>query len=55
MNLPYSMDRSILIQADADTVFSFFTDSARWAVWWGAGSTIEPRVGSREDPALEWV
>ncbi len=45
MNLPYSMDRSILIQADVDTVFSFFTDSARWAVWWGAGSTIEPRVG----------
>ena len=45
MNLPYSMNRSILIQADPETVFSFFTDSARWAVWWGAGSTIEPRVG----------
>ena len=35
----------ILIEADRETVFGFFTDSARWAAWWGAGSTIEPRVG----------
>jgi len=45
MNLPFAVDRSILIQADIDTVFSFFTDSDRWATWWGAGSTVEPRVG----------
>ena len=35
----------ILIEADRETVFGFFTDSARWAAWWGAGSTIEPRAG----------
>lgn len=44
-SLPYSVDRSILIEADRDTVFGFFTDSARWATWWGAGSTIDPRPG----------
>jgi len=43
--LPYSVDRSILIEADRETVFSFFTDSARWATWWGAGSTVDPRPG----------
>lgn len=45
MNLPFAVDRSILIQADVETVFSFFTDPARWATWWGAGSTVDPRVG----------
>ena len=44
-SLPYSVDRSILIEADRETVFGFFTDSARWATWWGAGSTIDPRPG----------
>jgi uncharacterized protein YndB with AHSA1/START domain len=44
-SLPYSVDRSILIEADRETVFSFFTDSARWATWWGAGSTVEPHPG----------
>ena len=43
--LAYSVERSILIEADRETVFSFFTDSARWANWWGAGSTVEPKPG----------
>ncbi len=43
--LPHHLDRSILIRAPRATVFSFFTDSARWASWWGAGSTIDPAVG----------
>ena len=43
--LAYAVDRSILIEADRETVFGFFTDSARWAAWWGAGSTIDPRPG----------
>ena len=43
--LPYAVDRSILIEADRETVFNFFTDSARWATWWGAGSTVDPRPG----------
>jgi uncharacterized protein YndB with AHSA1/START domain len=45
MNLPHRLDRNILIRASRDTVFRFFTDSTRWAAWWGAGSTIDPRVG----------
>jgi uncharacterized protein YndB with AHSA1/START domain len=47
MTLPHRLDRSVLIRASRDTVFRFFTDSARWASWWGTGSTIEPRPGGR--------
>jgi len=46
-DLPHRLERSVLIQADARTVFRFFTDNARWARWWGAGSSIEPRPGGR--------
>jgi uncharacterized protein YndB with AHSA1/START domain len=46
-NLPHRLDRSLTIQARRETVFGFFTDSARWASWWGAGSTIDPRPGGR--------
>ncbi len=44
-DLPYTLERSIVIQAAPETVFRYFTDSARWAAWWGAGSTIDPRRG----------
>ncbi|HXT70462.1 MAG TPA: SRPBCC domain-containing protein [Vicinamibacterales bacterium] len=47
MDLPFELDRIIMIEAPPEVVFSFFTDNARWASWWGAGSTIEPRVGGR--------
>jgi uncharacterized protein YndB with AHSA1/START domain len=47
MNLPHRLDRSIVIQASPATVFSFFTETERWAAWWGPGSTIEPRAGGR--------
>jgi uncharacterized protein YndB with AHSA1/START domain len=43
----YGLARRVVIQADPATVYSFFEDSARWASWWGAGSTIEPRVHGR--------
>jgi uncharacterized protein YndB with AHSA1/START domain len=43
--LTHRLDRSVVIQASRETVFRYFTDSARWAKWWGAGSTIDPRVG----------
>jgi len=46
-NLPHRLDRSLLIQARRETVFRFFTDSARWASWWGEGSTIDARPGGR--------
>jgi uncharacterized protein YndB with AHSA1/START domain len=46
-SLPYQIDRTVIIHATPETVFRFFTDSARWAEWWGAGSTIDPRPGGR--------
>jgi uncharacterized protein YndB with AHSA1/START domain len=45
--LPHRLDRSIVIRATPETVFRFFTDNARWASWWGEGSTIEARQGGR--------
>jgi uncharacterized protein YndB with AHSA1/START domain len=45
--LPYQLDRTVLIKAKPETVFRFFTDSARWAGWWGAGSTIDARPGGK--------
>ena len=47
MSFPFQLDRIVTIAAPRETVFGFFTDSARWAAWWGAGSTIDPRVGGR--------
>ncbi len=47
MNLPHRLDRTVVIQATPQIVFSFFTESDRWASWWGAGSTIEPKSGGR--------
>jgi uncharacterized protein YndB with AHSA1/START domain len=46
-NLPHRLDRTLDIRARPETVFRFFTDSARWASWWGQGSTIDPRPGGR--------
>lgn len=46
-DLPFRLDRTIVIGARRETVFGFFTDDARWAKWWGAGSTIDARVGGR--------
>lgn len=47
MQLPYQLERSVVIQAAPETVFRFFSDSARWARWWGAGSTIDARPGGK--------
>jgi uncharacterized protein YndB with AHSA1/START domain len=43
--LPYRLDRSVIIQAPRENVFRFFTDTPRWAAWWGAGSKIDARPG----------
>lgn len=43
--LTESLERTILIRAPRAAVFRYFTDPARWAAWWGAGSTIDPRAG----------
>jgi uncharacterized protein YndB with AHSA1/START domain len=45
--LETTLERTILILAGRETVFRYFTDSARFATWWGAGSTIEGRVGGK--------
>ncbi|MFN7943478.1 MAG: SRPBCC domain-containing protein [Thermoanaerobaculia bacterium] len=45
--LPHALDRRLLIRARPSTVFRYFTDSERWASWWGAGSTIDPVPGGR--------
>lgn len=47
MPLEHRLDRTVVIQASPETVFRYFTESARWAAWWGAGSTIDARVGGR--------
>jgi len=41
----YVVECSVLICARRQTVFRYFTDSKRFADWWGAGSRIEPRPG----------
>lgn len=47
MQLTHQMERFVDIQASPETVFRFFSDSARWARWWGTGSTIEARPGGK--------
>ena len=43
--MSFTVDRTIVIAARRATVFRFFTDPARFARWWGEGSTIDGRVG----------
>lgn len=43
--LAFVLDRTVTIAARRETVFRYFTDSERFAGWWGAGSRIEPRAG----------
>jgi uncharacterized protein YndB with AHSA1/START domain len=43
----HQLERTVVINATPETVFRFFTDTPRWAKWWGAGSTIDPRPGGK--------
>jgi uncharacterized protein YndB with AHSA1/START domain len=43
--LDHALERTIVIAATRRTVFRFFTDSERFAAWWGAGSSIDGRAG----------
>jgi uncharacterized protein YndB with AHSA1/START domain len=45
--LAHQLDRTIVIEAPQAAVFKYFTDPARWAAWWGAGSTIDARPGGK--------
>jgi uncharacterized protein YndB with AHSA1/START domain len=44
---PHELRRMVGIAAPRDLVFAHFVESARWAAWWGSGSTIDPRPGGR--------
>lgn len=44
-DLSHRLDRTIVIRASRETVFRFFTESALWAAWWGAGSTVGAAPG----------
>jgi uncharacterized protein YndB with AHSA1/START domain len=41
----FVVERSVVIRARRSVVFGYFTDAARFAAWWGAGSTIDGRPG----------
>ena len=43
--LDHVLDRAVTIAARRETVFRYFTDSERFAVWWGVGSSIDPVPG----------
>lgn len=43
--LEHSLERTVLINARRETVFRYFTDTPRFARWWGEGSTVDPRPG----------
>ena len=45
MKLGFSLERTVLVRATRPTVFRYFTDSVRFASWWGAGSRIDPKPG----------
>jgi uncharacterized protein YndB with AHSA1/START domain len=45
--LSHRLDRTLVIRARRETVFRYFEETPRWAAWWGAGSTIDPRPGGR--------
>jgi len=47
LELPFSLERTVIIPARRETVFRYFTDSTRFAAWWGAGSQIDVRIGGR--------
>ena len=46
-SLQHNLTRTLRIRAAREIVFGYFTDSARWANWWGAGSTIEAHPGGK--------
>jgi uncharacterized protein YndB with AHSA1/START domain len=43
----FRIDRIVSIRARRATVFRYFTDSERFAAWWGAGSSIEAKPGGK--------
>jgi uncharacterized protein YndB with AHSA1/START domain len=46
-DLPHRLERTVVFRATPQTVFRYFTDSSRWAKWWGEGSTIDGKPGGK--------
>lgn len=44
---PHALDRDVFIRARREAVFRHFTETPRWAAWWGEGSSIDARAGGR--------
>jgi uncharacterized protein YndB with AHSA1/START domain len=44
-HLDFFLERSVVIRAPREMVFRYFTDSERFAGWWGPGSRIDARPG----------
>jgi len=45
--LDFQLARTITIEASRETVFRYFTDSERFAKWWGPGSTMDASIGGK--------
>jgi uncharacterized protein YndB with AHSA1/START domain len=45
MQESFEVAREVVIRAPRSAVFRYFTDSERFARWWGEGSSIDPRPG----------
>ena len=45
MTATFALERTVVINATRATVFRYFTDSGRFAAWWGEGSRIEGKPG----------
>lgn len=43
----FRVNRTVSIRARRSTVFRYFTDSERFAAWWGPGSSIDPTPGGK--------
>jgi uncharacterized protein YndB with AHSA1/START domain len=45
----WKVERTVVIRARRSTVFRYFTDSERFAAWWGKGSSIDGKLGGKID------
>lgn len=47
MNENIPLEREIYIDAQIETVFGFFTDASKMALWLGRQATLEPQAGGQ--------
>lgn len=46
-SLPHELSRTVIIRAAPAVVFRYFTDTARWAAYWGEGSSVDATAGGK--------